>query len=37
MIYTQPFFSKMKGIDGELGEMNIPLKPYDKEVRKKPY
>ena len=27
----------MKGIAGELGEMNIPLKKYAKPTNKKPY
>jgi hypothetical protein len=30
-------FSEMKGIDEELGEMNIPLKPGAKSVRQRPY
>ena len=30
-------FSKMKGILGDLGEMNIPLKPYEKPVRQRLY
>jgi hypothetical protein len=30
-------FSEMKGITGELGEMKIPLKPYAKLVRQRPY
>lgn len=30
-------FSKMKGIAGELGEMNIPLKPYEKPMNQRPY
>jgi hypothetical protein len=30
-------FSEMKGIVGELGEMNIPLKPDAKLVRQRPY
>jgi hypothetical protein len=36
-IYSQPRFSEMKGIVGELGEMKIPLKPYAKLVRQRPY
>ena len=27
----------MKGILGDLGEMKIPLKPYVKPLRKRPY
>jgi hypothetical protein len=30
-------FSEMKGIDEELGEMNIPLKPGAKSVRQRLY
>ena len=30
-------FSKMKGITGDLGEMKIPLKPYAKPVKQRPY
>jgi hypothetical protein len=30
-------FSEMKGIVGELGEMKIPLNPYAKTVKQRPY
>jgi hypothetical protein len=30
-------FSEMKGIARELGEMKIPLKPYDNPIRQRPY
>ena len=30
-------FYEMKGIVGDLGEMKIPLNPYGKPVRKRPY
>jgi hypothetical protein len=30
-------FSKMKGIEGDLGEMKIPLKPGAKPIRQRPY
>ena len=30
-------FSKMKWIVGDLGEMNIPLKPGAKKIRQRPY
>jgi hypothetical protein len=30
-------FTDMKGIVGELGEMNIPLKPEARPIRKRPY
>ena len=31
------FFSEMKGILGDIGEMKIPLKPYVKPVPQRPY
>jgi hypothetical protein len=30
-------FTEMKGIAGELGEMNIPLKPEARPIRQRPY
>jgi hypothetical protein len=30
-------FTEMKGIEGELGEMKIPLKPEARSVRQQPY
>jgi hypothetical protein len=30
-------FTEMKGIAGELGEMKIPLRPYMRSIRKRPY
>lgn len=30
-------FSKMKGIIGDLGVMSIPLKPYSKPSKQRPY
>jgi hypothetical protein len=30
-------FTKMKGIEGELGEMEIPLKHEARPIRKRPY
>jgi len=30
-------FSEMEGISGELGEMNVPLKPYEKPITQRPY
>ena len=30
-------FSEMKGIVGDLGEMKIPLRPYAKPIKKRPY
>jgi hypothetical protein len=30
-------FTKMKGIERELGEMNIPFKPQTRPIRKRPY
>ena len=29
--------SEMKGVAGKFGEMNIPLKPEDKQIKKRPY
>ena len=33
----QTKFFEMKGISGDLGEMKIPLKPYVKPVKQRPY
>jgi len=33
----QTSFTEMKGIIGELGETNIPLKPEARHVKKRPY
>jgi hypothetical protein len=30
-------FTEMKGIEGELGEMKIPLKPEARPIRQRPY
>jgi hypothetical protein len=30
-------FSEMKGVEGELGEMKIPLRPEERIVRQRPY
>jgi hypothetical protein len=30
-------FTNMKGIKGPMGEMNIPLKPYARPVKQRPY
>jgi hypothetical protein len=30
-------FIEMKGISGELGDMNIPLKPEEIPIRQRPY
>jgi hypothetical protein len=30
-------YSEMKGLIGELGEMNIPLKPNARPLRQRPY